>query len=156
MGLADSDRVPRAPPYSGSYPEFIWFRLQGSHLLWLNFPVVFIYQIFFLLSLYSAKYIGSPTTLYAQQLQFFPYIKFRLLQFRSPLLSESLIYFLFFLLLRCFSSQASPHITIYSLYDTSVLPEVGSPIRIPALHLVSCPLHAVFRRLARPSSAAST
>ena len=32
--------------------------------------------------------------------------KFRLFQFRSPLLSESFIYFLFVLLLRCFSSQA--------------------------------------------------
>lgn len=32
--------------------------------------------------------------------------RFRLFQFRSPLLSESFVYFLFVLLLRCFSSQA--------------------------------------------------
>ena len=48
----------------------------------------------------------SPTTPYAKQLQSITYIRFRLLQFRSPLLSQSFVYFLFVLLLRCFSSQA--------------------------------------------------
>ncbi len=40
-------------------------------------------------------------------------------------------YFLLVLLLRCFSSQAVPHITIDSLYDSRALPREGSPIRIP-------------------------
>lgn len=48
----------------------------------------------------------SPTTQYAQQLQSITYILFRLFRVRSPLLSESFGYFLFVLLLRCFSSQA--------------------------------------------------
>ena len=108
MVLADSDRVSRAPPYSGSLSEFLKFRLQGFHLLWLNFPVVFIYLKNLSLREYPAKYSISPTTFYAQQLQSVSYIKFRLLRFRSPLLSESFIYFLFVLLLRCFSSQAFP------------------------------------------------
>ena len=51
-------------------------------------------------------YNASPTTSYAQRLQAITYVQFRLFQFRSPLLSESLVYFLFVLLLRCFSSQA--------------------------------------------------
>ena len=39
-------------------------------------------------------------------MQAISYTQFRLFQFRSPLLSESFGYFLFVLLLRCFSSQA--------------------------------------------------
>ena len=34
----DSDRVSRAPPYSGFLKEFSIFRLQDVHLLWFNFP----------------------------------------------------------------------------------------------------------------------
>ena len=51
-------------------------------------------------------YNASPTTSYAQRLQAITYVQFRLFHFRSPLLTESLVYFLFVLLLRCFSSQA--------------------------------------------------
>ena len=49
---------------------------------------------------------GAPTTPSAQRLQSITYRRFRLFPFRSPLLWESLVYFLFVLLLRCFSSQA--------------------------------------------------
>ena len=42
MVPADSDRVSRAPPYSGNLQEIICFRLPGYHRLWHNFPVVFI------------------------------------------------------------------------------------------------------------------
>ena len=34
----DSDRVSRAPPYSGYLKEFSIFHLQDFHLLWFNFP----------------------------------------------------------------------------------------------------------------------
>ena len=43
MVPVDSDRVSRAPPYSGAYFQIIRFRLSGYHTLWLNFPVVFNY-----------------------------------------------------------------------------------------------------------------
>ena len=48
----------------------------------------------------------SPATPHIQRLQAITYTRFGLFQFRSPLLPESLVYFLFVLLLRCFSSQA--------------------------------------------------
>ena len=38
MVPVDSDRVSRAPPYSGYLKEFSIFRLQDFHLLWFNFP----------------------------------------------------------------------------------------------------------------------
>ena len=38
MVPADSDKVSRASPYSGSLFEFYIFRLQDCHLLWFAFP----------------------------------------------------------------------------------------------------------------------
>ena len=38
MGLADSDRVSHAPPYSGYCQVYIIFRVRDFHSLWLNFP----------------------------------------------------------------------------------------------------------------------
>ena len=68
------------------------------------------------------------------------YIKFRLFQFRSPLLSESLVYFLLVLLLRCFSSQAFPCKNMDSSYNLKVLTLRGFPIRISAdLDLLAVP-----------------
>ena len=34
----DSDGISRAPSYSGSFLEVLWFRLQDFHLLWFTFP----------------------------------------------------------------------------------------------------------------------
>ena len=47
MVPADSDRISRAPSYSGYLKEFIIFRLQDFHLLWYNFPENFGYIIKF-------------------------------------------------------------------------------------------------------------
>ena len=58
------------------------------------------------------------------------YIRFGLVRFRSPLLSESLIYFLFLRVIRCFSSPGSPRNTMDSCYDTTTLLVVSSLIRI--------------------------
>ena len=38
MGLADSDRISRAPSYSGYFLEIIIFRLQDCNFLWCIFP----------------------------------------------------------------------------------------------------------------------
>lgn len=111
MVPVDSDRVSRAPPYSGVYRQILWFRLSGYHALWLNFPVVFNYQMTFLLTRQSVTCLINPTTPLIQRLQAITYQRFRLFQFRSPLLSESFVYFLFVLLLRCFSSQAFLHLS---------------------------------------------
>ena len=56
--------------------------------------------------------------------------RFGLFPFRSPLLGESLIYFLFLRVLRCFSSPGSPHYTMSSCNDTAPLRAVCSHIRI--------------------------
>ena len=53
------------------------------------------------------------------QRYFYPW--FGLMQFRSPLLPQSFVYFLFLRLLRCFSSAGSPHYTMYSCNDNIVL-----------------------------------
>ena len=58
------------------------------------------------------------------------YLWFGLFRFRSPLLSESLFYFLFLRVIRCFSSPGSLHYTIYSCNDTITLLMVSSLIRI--------------------------
>ena len=57
------------------------------------------------------------------------YLRFGLMQFRSPLLSQSFVYFLFLQVLRCFSSLGSPHYTMYSCNDTCALSQVRFRIR---------------------------
>ena len=115
MVLAFSDRIPRVPPYSGysllpnrfAYVAFTLSRCAFQHS-----------STTFLLGLRSP----SPPSYY--------YHGFGLFRFRSPLLSESLLYFLFLWVIRCFSSPRSLRITIYSLYDTVTLLTVSSLIRI--------------------------
>ncbi len=115
MVLAYSDRIPRVPPYSGyslplnnfNYGAFTLFRCAFQH--------------------YSSIVLGgfwspSPHQYY--------YWWFGLFRFRSPLLSESFLYFLFLRVIRCFSSPGSLRMTIYSSYDTMTLLIVSSLIRI--------------------------
>ena len=73
---------------------------------------------------------------------------FGLIPVRSPLLGESLVYFLFLEVLRCFSSPGSPH---RLCGDTRVLRgwvvPFGNPRVKGHLHLT-----AAYRSLSRPSS----
>ena len=62
--------------------------------------------------------------------QMYYYIWFGLLQFRSPLLSQSLFYFLFLQVLRCFSSLSSLYYTMYSCNNNTVSTVLCSHIRI--------------------------
>ena len=71
-----------------------------------------------------------PTTLIQQRLRPITPYEFRLLRFRSPLLTESLR-FIFLGLLRCFSSPAYPRKAMYSLCGDTAQPVPGSPIRVP-------------------------
>ena len=117
MVLAYSDRIPRVPPYSGyslplnnfNYGAFTLSRCAFQH-----------YSSIVLCGLWSP----SPRTYY--------YVRFGLFRFRSPLLSESLLYFLFLRVIRCFSSPGSPVTTIYSLQHNVTLLTLSSLIRISA------------------------
>ena len=66
------------------------------------------------------------------QRYFYPW--FGLMQFRSPLLPQSFVYFLFLRLLRCFSSAGSPHYTMDSCNDNTVLTVLSFLIRKSAGH----------------------
>ena len=77
------------------------------------------------------------------------HMRFGLFPVRSPLLGESLVYFLFLWVLRCFSSPGSPHYMKHSDNYPSgnwVVP-FGNP-RINGYLL----LPAAYRSLSRPSS----
>ena len=75
MVPADSDRIPRVPPYSGYPMEFTAFRLQDSHLLWFSFPP----NSTMLWISYSVYKVLQPRS-----------SRFGLFPFRSPLLRESI------------------------------------------------------------------
>ena len=119
MVLAYSDRIPRVPPYSGyslllnnfAYGAFTLFHCAFQH-----------YSAIVLNGLWSP----SPQKCYHSW--------FGLFRFRSPLLSESLFYFLFLRVIRCFSSPGSLHYTMYSCNDTIILLMVSSLIRISTDH----------------------
>ena len=57
------------------------------------------------------------------------YLRFGLLPVRSPLLRQSLIYFLFLQIMRCFSSLRSHHYSMYSCNDAGRLRPAGYPIQ---------------------------
>ena len=115
MVLASSDRIPRVPPYSGSslplnnfsYGAFTLSRRAFQHCSNI---------------VRCGLWSPSPHTYY--------YLWFGLFRFRSPLLSESLFYFLFLRVIRCFSSPGSLHYAMYLRNDTTTLLVVSSLIRI--------------------------
>ena len=119
MVLAYSDRIPRVPPYSGyslplnnfAYGAFTLFHRAFQHC-----------SAIVLCGLWSPL----PQSYY--------YVWFGLFRFRSPLLSESLFYFLFLRVIRCFSSPGSLHYAMYSRNDTITLLMVSSLIRISTDH----------------------
>ena len=139
MVLAYSDRIPRVLSYSGYPPLKCRFRLRDYHSLWFYFPDNSTTNIRWL--------CGSVTLLINYQ-------KFGLLLFRSPLLQESLIYFLFLRLMRCFSSPGSPQYTMYSCKDTySSSKWVSSFGNLRINTYLQFPV--AYRSLSRPSSALS-
>ena len=76
MGPADSDKITRVSPYSGYHKEFAVFRLQGYHLVSLNFPE------------YSTILQIFDSMLMVLQPQLVSW--FGLFPFRSPLLRKSI------------------------------------------------------------------
>ena len=117
MVLTCSVRIPRVPTYSGyrSPPHsFAYGPLTLS-------------RVAFQLS--SARLLGAPC---GPSPRAYCYTRFGLFQFRSPLLSESLFYFLFLRVIRWFSSPGSPRTTMDSSYDTTTLLVVSFLIRTSA------------------------
>lgn len=114
MVLTYSRRISRVLRYSGYSQPSISFAYETFTLSCLAFQ------------LYSTTNISAFWSPLPQKNEFF---WFGLLRFRSPLLTQSLIYFLFLRLMRCFSSPGSPHIAIYSLYDNILLHILCSHIR---------------------------
>ena len=118
MVLARSDRIPRVPPYSG-------FSLLSNR---------FVYGAF---TLSRCAFQHSSTTfldgLWSPSPRKYYYSRFRLFRFRSPLLSESLFYFLFLRVIRWFSSPGSPRTTIDSSYDNAILLALSFLIRTSAV-----------------------
>ena len=99
----------------------------------------------FLLDLLNQLYSPNPTMLASW---------FGLFRFRSPLLTESIVFFLFLRLLRCFSSPGSlPYVMDWRMDDWSFSSRV-SPFRYLRIdgYLL---LPAAFRSLSRLSSALS-
>ena len=103
MVVADSRRVPRVPRYSGACHEPHHFRLRGYHPLWLALPG----------DSASGSVCNSPalnragpTTPMDPETH-----GFGLFRVRSPLLTESLICFLFLQVLRWFTSLSLPRST---------------------------------------------
>jgi hypothetical protein len=141
--------ISRAPRYSGARRESAHFRLLGCHHLWPTIPG----RSSSLLICHSPGIRQVPRRVL--QLQFsigLPPTKlhwFRLVRFRSPLLTESLR-FPFLRVLRCFSSPAylltaygfssgSPGITLEGLPHSDIpgsQPAGGSPGLIAAIHVL--------------------
>ena len=117
MVLTCSVRISRVPTYSG-------YR-QPQHPF--AYASLTLFRVAFQLS--SAKVSRAfrgplPRTYY--------YIRFGLFRFRSPLLSESFVYFLFLRVIRWFSSPGSPRIPMDSVYDITTLLVMSFLIRISA------------------------
>src|SRR5262245_44798415 len=99
MVVVDSRRVPRVPRYSGTYRKPHRFHVRGYHPLWPIFPDDSVSgSVCDFLALNRA----GPTTPADPKTH-----RFGLFRVRSPLLTESLICFLFLRVLRWFTSPSS-------------------------------------------------
>src|SRR5215813_7987510 len=99
MVVVDSRRVPRVPRYSGACHKPHHFRLRGYHPLWLVFPDD---STSGSVGHSPALNRAGPTTPMDPKTH-----RFGLFRVRSPLLTESLICFLFLRVLRWFTFPSS-------------------------------------------------
>ena len=109
-------------------------RLRGSHPLWPGFPA-------------GPARVSSAVSRSYNPRRALPHNGFGLFPVRSPLLGESLVYFLFLRVLRCFSSPRSLHAWHGGRPSAGRVVPFGDPRIKGHLHL-----HAAFRSLSRPSS----
>jgi hypothetical protein len=99
MVAVDSRRVPRVPRYSGTYQKPHRFRLRDYHPLW---PVLPDCSASGSVGNFLALHRAGPSTPTDPKTH-----RFGLFRVRSPLLTESLICFLFLRVLRWFTSPSS-------------------------------------------------
>ena len=144
MVVVDSRRVPRVPRYSGACHEPHRFRLRGYHPLWPVFP-----------DDSASGSVGNspalnragPTTPMDPKTH-----RFGLFRVRSPLLTESLICFLFLQVLRWFTSLSSlPKAYVFSSRDTALSAQWVPPFGNPRIN-ACLRLPEAYRSLPRPSS----
>ena len=136
MGSPASDRVPRARPYSG----VICVRLAFAYGTFTLFGVSFQTSS---ANLLQSRIDDPQPRMQASGLASFPFAR-RYLGNRC--------FFLFLLLLRCFSSEGFLHTAMDSLCSDKVLPYRVSPfgnLRVYGYLLLT----AAYRSLSRPSSA---
>ncbi len=150
MVAVDSRRVPRVPRYSGTCQESHRFCLRGYHPLWPVFPD---HSANGSICNSPALNRAGPTTPMDPKTH-----RFGLFRVRSPLLTESLICFLFLRVLRWFTSPSSllptyvfsreilqVHCSGFPHSETpGSTPVCGSPRLIAAdrvLHRLSSPRH---------------
>ena len=129
----DSDRVSRAPPYSGYSRELHVFRIQDYHLLRSHFPMCSAIQSIF----YSHTGVLQPQSSW-----------FGLFPFRSPLLRESIFLSLppttkMFQFIGLLSLTLCIHVRI-TVNDHCWVPPFGN-LRIKAAY--SSPKHIVVRHV---------
>jgi hypothetical protein len=128
MVLPDSHGIPRAPWYSGTLLRGVFLSLTGlSPSLARTFQYGSTKNT--LCNSPAGRYsrLAGPSTPYTPTRTGLQRIRFGLLPFRSPLLRQSLFYFLFLRLLRWFSS---PRLLPWPIYSAKDIPRgMGCPIR---------------------------
>ena len=133
------------PPASHRVPRVRWY--SGSCLV----NILFAYRTITYYGVSShTLLLKILNQLCSPQPQKYCYLWFGLFPFRSPLLRKC--FFLFLLLLRCFSSEGFLHMAMYLPCSDTVLPYRVSPfgyLRVYGYLLLT----AAFRSLSRPSSA---
>ena len=113
MVPALSYEISRVSHYSGFYLPLLSFHIPDFHRLWYAFPNI------------STRIVNGLSQ--SEPHQYF-YLWFGLFLFRSPLLQESFVYFLFLWVLRCFSSPRSlltyyfTHMQILEFFSSSEFP----------------------------------
>ena len=142
MVLPSSHRIPRVLWYSGYPPSEIDFVYKAVTLFRPTFQLCS--------TIDPLNYAGPKPPRNK-------FLGFRLFRFRSPLLTKSLIYFLFLRVMRCFSSPGSPlpyyvFIRRYRRITVGGFPhsEICGSRLICRAYLQ---LPAAYRSLSRPSSA---
>ena len=127
------------------------FRLRGSH------PLCRAFQCPSTMTRLSDSLLGrqsqlkGPTTPHTQRLPALTRIRFGLIRFRSPLLTE----YLFLAVLRCFTSRRSLHTPYIFRCGSHDMTRAGFPHSDILGSRFVCQLPEAYRRLQRPSSAPS-
>ena len=88
----DSHKISRVPCYSGKHSRVTVLRLRGHYPLRLNFPEDSASTVISDSSTLRQQHQNAPTTPHTQRLPAITRMWFGLFRFRSPLLTESLLF----------------------------------------------------------------